>query len=289
MAPRSLEEPPINVEWAESLIWLSTKVAEYWWDGCNAYKLHDGKIDSFDISEQKWNLLLDTQDDDDLYLMAYSAVCEYSDEASSTFDEYHLTYHAVLDGDEEIESAQGTRYSKTPVSEWNQVEDGEGWLIDPIECAVDEDFSVKITDEEVKLLMDDSKEIRYEKVFQWCLPRYGDEDESLFEYQAARMQDYMTKRIVEEGYKPRYYTGGKVITGDHVADFTVLVLVKCLLVVDPLIRYLQLEKSLMQYHQYKQLWQRAHLKTWLHACITATIGNLRTMVFGMIYTMTTRW
>jgi hypothetical protein len=44
--------------------------------------------------------------------MAYSAVYENSDEESSTFDEYHLTFHAVLDGDEAIESTQDTRYTQ---------------------------------------------------------------------------------------------------------------------------------------------------------------------------------
>jgi hypothetical protein len=59
---------------------------------------------------------------------------------------------------------------------------------------VDEDFSVKITDEEVELLKDENDETRYEKVFRWCLPRYGDDDdESLFEFQAARMRNYMKK------------------------------------------------------------------------------------------------
>jgi hypothetical protein len=33
------------------------------------------------------------------------------------------------------------------------------------------------------------------------------------------MRNYMKKRVVEEGYKARYYTGDKVITGDHVARF----------------------------------------------------------------------
>jgi hypothetical protein len=62
---------------------------------------------------------------------------------------------------------------------------------------VDEDFSVKITDEEVELLKDEKGEIRYEKVFQWCLPRYGgNNDESLLEFQAARMRNYMRKRVV---------------------------------------------------------------------------------------------
>jgi hypothetical protein len=33
------------------------------------------------------------------------------------------------------------------------------------------------------------------------------------------MRNYMRKRVVEDGYNPRYYTGDKVITGDHVARF----------------------------------------------------------------------
>jgi hypothetical protein len=65
---------------------------------------------------------------------------------------------------------------------------------------------VKITDKEVKtLMMDDSNEIRYEKVFEWCLPQFGDDDKSLFEFQAARMGNYMRKRVVEDGWNPQYY------------------------------------------------------------------------------------
>jgi hypothetical protein len=33
------------------------------------------------------------------------------------------------------------------------------------------------------------------------------------------MRNYMQKRVVEEDHKPRYYTGVKVIDGDHVARF----------------------------------------------------------------------
>jgi hypothetical protein len=47
-----------------------------------------------------------------------------------------------------------------------------------IECTADEDFSVNITDEEAKLLKDENGEIRYEKVFQWCLPRSGEDDDN---------------------------------------------------------------------------------------------------------------
>jgi hypothetical protein len=49
--------------------------------------------------------------------------------------------------------------------------------------------------------------------------RIKNDDQTLFEFQAARMRNYTKKRVNEDGYKPRYYTGDKVITGDHVASF----------------------------------------------------------------------
>jgi hypothetical protein len=190
-----------------------------------AVNLHDDKIDSFDISSQKWNLLLDARDEPFPFLMAYDAVYEYADEDSSTYHEYQLTYDPGLDGDDEIETEIAT-YTKTTSEEWNQVscededDDGNGRTIDPIECTVDEDFSVNITDKEVELLKDENGEIRYEKVFQWCLPRFGeDDDESIFEFQAARMRNYMRKQVLEEKVQPRYYTGDRVIKGSHVARY----------------------------------------------------------------------
>jgi hypothetical protein len=107
MPPRRKKQPPISVEWAKSLIGLSMRVPDDWWVGCNGHNLYDGKVVSFDISTQKWNLLLDARDEDLLYLMAYSAVCMYENEDSSTFREYHLTYEAIQDGDEEIETEEG--------------------------------------------------------------------------------------------------------------------------------------------------------------------------------------
>jgi hypothetical protein len=72
---------------------------------------------------------------------------------------------------------------------------------------------------EVNTLRDNSREIRFKKVFEWCLPMYGDDEESLSEYQAARMRNYMRKQIVEDGWTPKYYTWDKVITADHVTRF----------------------------------------------------------------------
>jgi hypothetical protein len=133
MHPRIPKQPPINVEWAKSLIGLSMKVPDNWWNGCNGYNLHGGKIGSFNISTQKWNLLLDSKDEPFSYLMAYDAVCMYSDEDSSPFNAYHLIHEAVQDGDDEIETEEGTRYTQTPTSEWTKVEDGEGQSINLIE------------------------------------------------------------------------------------------------------------------------------------------------------------
>jgi hypothetical protein len=51
-------------------------------------------------------------------------------------------------------------------------------LINPIEwIGENEEFYVNITDAELDTLMDDSKEIRFEKAFEWCLPRLGDGNE----------------------------------------------------------------------------------------------------------------
>ena len=38
-------------------------------------------------------------------------------------------------------------------------------------------------------------------------------------FSVARMQNYMKKQVLEEGYKPRCYHGDRVITGGHVARF----------------------------------------------------------------------
>jgi hypothetical protein len=59
------------------------------------------------------------------------------------------------------------------------------------------------------------------------LPQFGDDDdESLFELQAARMRNYMRKQIVEDGWTPKYYNGNRVITADHVTRFYGACLVK---------------------------------------------------------------
>ena len=133
-----------------------------------------------------------------------------------------------------MEAEDGTRYTRTDTSEWTKVEFEEGGneagrRIEPIAWTGGGEVDiVNITDEELKSLRDSSGEIRFEKVFEWCLPRYGNDNESLFAWQAARMRNYMTKRIAG-GWVPKYYTWDKVITTDHVARFYGVCLAKMLM------------------------------------------------------------
>jgi len=114
-------------------------------------------------------------------------------------------------------------YTATATAEWRKINMHQGRLIDLVEwTGGTEEFTVNITDEEVEKLKDGSG--RHEKVFQWCLPVFGggdddDDETSLFEFQAARMRNYMRKHMVEDGWSPKYYTRDKVITGDHVVRF----------------------------------------------------------------------
>ncbi|OEU11447.1 hypothetical protein FRACYDRAFT_245186 [Fragilariopsis cylindrus CCMP1102] len=231
MAPRSAR---ISLEWAKSLVGLSMKVPDYWWDGCKGYRLNDGVIDSYDSVEQKWNLLLNSRDDNDRYLMNYTAVSTYADSDSSTIDEYQLPFAEIYDGDDIIDANNGVRYFRTPPSEWSKVEleDGVnegGRTIDPIEWTGEKEEPVNITDEEIESLRDSDGEIRFEKVFEWILPRFGDDkDQSLFTWQAARMRNYMRKKVVEDGWKPKYYQGDDTIQPNHVARFYGSLLAKML-------------------------------------------------------------
>ena len=70
--------------------------------------------------------------------------------------------------------------------------------------------------------MDEQGDIRFYKVLEWTLPRFGgDEDEILWDWQAIRMRNYMTYIMEHKGYKPKYFNPSKnlVINGDHIARF----------------------------------------------------------------------
>jgi hypothetical protein len=58
--------------------------------------------------------LLDFKDDPFPFLMAYEAVYAYADEDASTYHEYQLTFDAIRDGGEEIET-EIAKYTKRQV------------------------------------------------------------------------------------------------------------------------------------------------------------------------------
>lgn len=62
------------------------------------------------------------------------------------------------------------------------------------------------------------------------LPLLGDGDSGTwYEYQTARIRNYMRKRMIEDGWTPKFYTWNKVIMEDHVARFYGAMLAKCLM------------------------------------------------------------
>ena len=104
-------------------------------------------------------------------------------------------------------------------------ENGVNVTITPREIAplpftgADDQFTPNITQQELASLKDASGDIRFENVFQFCLPRYG--DQSYFDFVAARMRNYMLHIIRTKGYKPKYYNPmiDRKIESHHVARF----------------------------------------------------------------------
>ena len=213
------------------------KVPANWWNSIRTRELHDGKIKSFNVLEQKWMLELDSEPDDE-YGMAYDAVYAYVDEGSSTYDDYRLPADPTR---EEVDAAvevqddnNQRRYTATGPDDWESVDVSNGETGRPIEplpwTGGTEEFSVNATEEEIASFKNSKGEIRFEKLLQWTLPNFGDNKTPLFEWQAARMRNYMTKIVndPERPFKLKYYKGNKVITGDHVARFYGCLLAKML-------------------------------------------------------------
>ncbi|KAL7536120.1 hypothetical protein ACHAXR_006945 [Thalassiosira sp. AJA248-18] len=130
--------------------------------------------------------------------------------------------------DEQSDDEQNnTIYSRTDPSEWKKIGGRtRAHTIEPIPFTGDnEKFTINITDDELKCLKDASGDIRFESVFEWLLPTFGEDDDeiSFFEFIviAARMRNYMIFIQRCKEFKPRYYDPSKcnTIQADHVAHF----------------------------------------------------------------------
>ena len=107
-----------------------------------------------------------------------------------TSTSFHMELPFIRDN--EIDADNGIRYTRTPTSKWTKVEfeegdDEGGRTIDPIEWTGEKEKPVNITDEELNSLRDVNGEIRFEKVFEWILPRFG-VDDSETSYSFGKLQ-----------------------------------------------------------------------------------------------------
>jgi hypothetical protein len=314
--------PPLYTDidrvWAATLIGIKMAVPDSWWDGYDTPDINYGRIIAVDFSDPAgrfWKLQLDSDDDNEIYLMRYDALALYADEEDDWYENYHLPivplsspehesvivnrmtaldltdddmdtdsaheeeeddddddpeYDAVYEEEEEEDDnnveppelpsnnanplfnidnesdgngnnqpppfvppvlppilptigvqATPTIYTITDKDNWVFCgKDGVGRSIDPIPwTGGDEDFSPKITPEELEMLKDEHGVIRYWKVNEWLLPTIG--GNPYFEWLAARMRNYMVHLIRSKEYRPRYYNPaeGLVIEADHVTRF----------------------------------------------------------------------
>ena len=150
-------------------------------------------------------------DDDD----GTASTSSLTDSAASSDDDTN---------DDERDDDVVNAYVRTNPEDWTCLKNGAaGRVADPIPFTGEsEEFSVDITDEEAKKLIDDNGDVGFERVLEYTLPRFGEADDTiLWEWQAARMHNYMTYIILQFGWKPKYYNPEKgiIITADHVCRF----------------------------------------------------------------------
>ena len=171
MAPSS---PKIDVEWASSLIGLRMRVPDHWWVGHDGKSMHDGKLASFDVEEQKWILIVDAEPDNH-YPMSYSAVCECVHHEASTHNDHNLPFQLVIAGMEEDVAIGNKTHAITDKSQWKNIEENDNNIArvtEPVPwTGKSEDFTVNATPEEIESFKDQTGEISHEKILMWSLPK----------------------------------------------------------------------------------------------------------------------
>jgi hypothetical protein len=109
---------------------------------------------------------------------------------------------------ESVDDANATIYRRSDEEDWERVTGNTmARQIDPVPfTGSHQEFTPKITPEELESMKDSSGDIRYESVFQWMLPKFTSEagEQTYFEFIAARMRNYMLHIIAKHSYKPKY-------------------------------------------------------------------------------------
>ena len=131
---------------------------------------------------------------------------KYTNIEASTFAAYCLPAVPVPPLADETEIS-GKKNIRTKAEEWTKVDDNNGLPVVPIPYTDgNEDVSLNITAAEIKGMKDASGDIRFHKVIEYLLPRFKNSEvgqQSLWEWQAARMRNYMKYLVMHHGYKPK--------------------------------------------------------------------------------------
>ena len=254
---------PYDVDWAETLLGMEVVVPNGWFDGYddNDDTPNDGEIVAINWSNDG-RRFFQVEVEGHVYDMRYDAVFSFANDSQRDFDQYHLPTYPIAnperdrvrvvhrrrqrsssegdtsdtasstDDDSDNESNDGgeedNAYTRTDPADWVVIEEGsplEGRWVEPIEYTGTHDLFTSIIDgDDINDFKDSSGDIRFDKILEYTLPLFGDNDDvSLFEWQAARMQNYMIHIISDDDikFKPKYYNPeeGLIITADHVARF----------------------------------------------------------------------
>ncbi len=256
MAPsrRSL----IDKEWASSLVGLQLKVPGSWWHGepdkKRLFQCVVSQVD-FDQPNRKYFQIKVIEEGESLYPMRYDAVAGYADLDHESIGNFQLPSEEVLDQSnervrvrrrrrqsstnddadddaDEDDDAEAQVYVMTDPEDWTVFEgnDATGFrTVDPLPFEGENEFgTVNITAEELDDMKDGNGDIRFYKVFLWTLARF-DDNQSLFEWQCARMQNYLTHIMQKDNFKPKYFHPvTNPIKPSHVARMYGAIVANCL-------------------------------------------------------------
>lgn len=148
---------------------------------------------------------------------------------NSQNDDIPLPRHNSSTSEEDSSSDEEdhTVYMRTHPQDWKKIGSGranQARRVEPIPFTGENDlFTPNITEEELEKMKEASGDIRFENVFMWMLPTFGDDQNPIpyFEFIAQRMRNYMIYIMITKKFKPRYYNPkeGQTIQADHVARF----------------------------------------------------------------------
>ncbi|KAL7538013.1 hypothetical protein ACHAXR_008222 [Thalassiosira sp. AJA248-18] len=141
------------------------------------------------------------------------------DDTSTDADDDSENPASSSEDEQSDEEGNDTIYRRTEPSKWKRIGGRTtARTIEPIPFTGDnKNFATNITDEEMKCLKDSSGDIRFESIFEWLLPTFGEDDEtsSFFEFIAARMRNYMVYIQRTKEFKPKFYDPPKGNTIQH--------------------------------------------------------------------------